>query len=169
MGQQLPRASSTCENFAQTLVKWFMPMKGYSFLEPDDVSPDVFCHLGTVEASGQETLPQGAVVSCEFVQSDRGFPGVENPARGDANSRGPVETRVRHFDTRYPDPQAGTDLAPALGTVKFYDPARGLGFVMPDARGHEVFVHANVPRGLQATDIESVRANRYRQHRPAET
>ena len=26
------------------LVKWFLPMKGYGFLEPEDGSPDVFCH-----------------------------------------------------------------------------------------------------------------------------
>ena len=43
------------------LVKWFMPMKGYGFLEPEDGSPDVFCHLSAVEASGRDTLLQGTV------------------------------------------------------------------------------------------------------------
>ena len=64
------------------------------------------------------------------------------------------------------------------GTVKFYDPARGFGFVVPDAGGREVFVHASVllrsgladlqqgqrvlvrpesvPRGLQATEKEPI-------------
>ena len=54
------------------LVKWFMPMKGYGFLEPEDDSPDVFCHVSAVEASGRDSLPQGAVVTCEIVQGDRG-------------------------------------------------------------------------------------------------
>ena len=54
------------------LVKWFMPMKGYGFLEPEDGSPDVFCHLSTVEASGRDTLPQGAVVTCEIAPGERG-------------------------------------------------------------------------------------------------
>ena len=62
------------------------------------------------------------------------------------------------------------------GTVKFFDPARGFGFVVPDSGGREVYVHSSVlfrsgmtdlapgqrvfvraesvPRGLQATDIE---------------
>ncbi|MCY4231432.1 MAG: cold-shock protein [Alphaproteobacteria bacterium] len=62
------------------------------------------------------------------------------------------------------------------GTVKFYDPIRGFGFVVPDEGEREVFVHSSalmrsgmvdltpgqrvlvraetVPRGLQARDIE---------------
>ena len=62
------------------------------------------------------------------------------------------------------------------GTVKFFNRARGLGFVVPDEGGREVFVHSSVlfrsgmtdlepgqrvfvrdesvPRGLQATGIE---------------
>ena len=46
------------------LVTWFMPMKSYGFPEPEDGSPDVFCHLGAGEASGRDTPPQGAVVTC---------------------------------------------------------------------------------------------------------
>ena len=60
--------------------------------------------------------------------------------------------------------------------MKFFDPARGFGFVVPDAGGREVFVISSVlfrsgmtdlepgqrifvraecvPRGLQATEIE---------------
>ena len=70
-------------------------------------------------------------------------------------------------------PDAGVRIS---ATVKWYDPARGFSFVMPDSGGAEVFVHASVlfrsgmtdllpgqrvfvraesvPCGLQATDIE---------------
>ena len=161
------------------LVKWFMPSKGYGFLEPDDGSPDVFCHLSAVEASGRETLPQGGVVSCEIVHGDRGpqvsrILSVEPPATG----HGPA-ARDPSLDGGHPERQAGAS-APAAAelpaTVKFFDPARGFGFVVPDGGGREVFVHANVlfhsgmtdlepgqrvfvraervPRGLQATEIE---------------
>ena len=56
----------------RALVKWFMPNKGYGFLEPEDGSADLFCHLTAVQASGRDTLPEGAAVTCEIVQGDRG-------------------------------------------------------------------------------------------------
>jgi len=162
-------------------VKWFMPMKGYGFLEPEDGSPDVFCHLSTVEASGRDTLPQGAVVNCEIVQGDRG-PQVSRIVEVDPppTGHGPADHR-QSFDARYPDLQAAAPASAVVelpATVKFFDPARGFGFVVPDAGGREVFVHASVlfrsgmtdlepgqrvfvraesaPRGLQATEIEPI-------------
>ena len=161
------------------LVKWFTPSKGYGFLEPEDGSPDVFCHLSAVEASGRETLPQGGVVTCEIVPGGRGpqvsrILSVEPPRDG----HGPAEPSPP-FDGGHPGPQAGAPASAAAelpATVKFFDPARGFGFVVPDGGGREVFVHANVlfrsgmtdlepgqrvfvrtervPRGLQATNIE---------------
>ena len=161
------------------LVKWFMPMKGYGFLEPEDGSPDVFCHLSAVEASGRDTLPQGAVVTCEIAPGDRGpqvsrILSVDPPAVGP----GPAQ-RIRPFDSGYPGPQPGAAPSAVLNlpaTVKFFDPARGFGLVVPDEGGREVFVHSSilfrsgmtdlepgqrvlvraesVPRGLQATEVE---------------
>ena len=161
------------------LVKWFIPTKGYGFLEPEDGSPDVFCHISAVEASGRDTLPPGAVVTCEIAPGDRGpqvsrIFSVEPPATG----HGPAE-RGQPLDSGYPGPQPGAPASAVLelpATVKFFDPARGFGFVVPDAGGPEVFVHSSivfrsgmsdltpgqrvfvraesVPRGLQATEIE---------------
>lgn len=52
----------------RALVKWFLPSKGYDFLELEDGSAHLFCHLTVVEASGHDTLPQGATVTCEVVR-----------------------------------------------------------------------------------------------------
>ena len=174
-------AASDSGRRVRGLVKWFMPMKGYGFLEPEDGSPYVFCHVGAVEASGRDTLPQDAVVTCDFVQGDRGAQvsrifEVETPA---VEPRQPAGARL--FDFLHPGPYAGAQPAADMelpGTVKFYDPARGFGFVVPDAGGREVFVHASVllrsgladlqqgqrvlvrpesvPRGLQATEKEPI-------------
>ena len=180
IGQAVPAEAGPGRRIT-ALVKWFMPMKGYGFLEPEDGSPDVFCHLSAVEASGRDTLPQGALVTCEIVQGDRG-PQVSRivevgppPAR-----HGPAD-RSQSFDPRYPDPQPGEPSSAVVdlpATVKFFDPVRGFGFVVPDGGGREVFVHTSVlfrsgmadlepgqrvfvraesvPRGLQATEIEPI-------------
>ena len=168
----------------RALVKWFKTDKGYGFLEPEDGSADLFCHLSAVQASGRDTLPEGASVTCEIVQGDRGpqvssILSVEPPAAGPGLRSGGPADRSRFFDTRYPGPQTdgpGPADIELSGAVKFFDPARGFGFVVPDADGPEVFVHASVlfssgmtdlepgqrvfvraervPRGLQATRIE---------------
>ena len=163
------------------LVKWFMPMKGYGFLEPEDGSADVFCHISAVEASGRDTLPQGAVVTCQIAPGDRG-PQVSRILSVDLppTEHAPAD-RDQSFDVCYPEPQAGTPTSAVLelpAMVKFFDPARGFGFVVPDGGGREVFVHSSVlfrsgmtdlapgqrvfvraesvPRGLQATEIEPI-------------
>jgi CspA family cold shock protein len=165
----------------RALVKWFTPDKGYGFLEPEDGSADVFCHLNDVQASGHETLPEGAAVTCEVVPGDKGpqvsrILDIDVPAarRDDAiNGRPGRGPRPGRHD-------AGPGEVPLAvqGTVKFYDTARGYGFIVPDGGGREVFVHASVlvpsglgdlqsgqrlrvraeevPRGLQATEIEPI-------------
>ena len=159
-------------------VKWFHPVKGYGFLEPEDGSADVFCHLTVAQASGHDTLPQGAAVSCEIVQGDRGPQASRILSVEPATGPGPAD-RGEPFDAHYPGSPAAAPASSVLelpGTVKFFDPARGFGFVVPDDGGREVYVHSSVlfrsgmtdlapgqrvfvraesvPRGLQATDIE---------------
>ena len=166
-------------------VKWFNPTKGFGFLVPDDGSPDVFCHISAVERAGYETLPQGATVTCEIVQGQKG-PQVSQihrvdtstatmpPPRGDRPRRpaAPGGYQAR----RYAEPMGPTE--EIEGTVKFYNVGKSYGFVTPDSGGQDVFIHAKVlarsglddlesqqrvrlmitqgPRGPQATNIELI-------------
>lgn len=40
-------------------VKWFNPVKGYGFIEPEDGSRDVFVHISAVQEAGLTTLEEG--------------------------------------------------------------------------------------------------------------
>jgi CspA family cold shock protein len=58
-------------------VKWFNPVKGFGFIQPDNGGKDVFVHISAVERAGQSTLNEGAKVSYEE-KDNRGKTSAEN-------------------------------------------------------------------------------------------
>jgi CspA family cold shock protein len=124
-------------------VKWFNVVKGYGFLTPDDGSADVFLHLTVLRVAGHEVLPPGATVVCDAVKGAKGMQVL----------------RVLDVDvsTAIPEPVAALEMPPMIpqepvstgpvsdffpGTVKWFNPHKGYGFVCPD-NGEEgdIFVH----------------------------
>ncbi|MGH6968117.1 MAG: cold-shock protein [Stellaceae bacterium] len=53
-------------------VKWFNPVKGYGFIQPDDGQKDVFVHISAVERSGIGNLQEGQKVSFDIERGQQG-------------------------------------------------------------------------------------------------
>ncbi|MDQ5810165.1 MAG: cold-shock protein [Actinomycetota bacterium] len=58
---------------AQGTVKWFSEDKGYGFITPDDGGKDLFVHFSGIAGEGFKTLEEGAKVSYEATQGQRGM------------------------------------------------------------------------------------------------
>lgn len=58
-------------------VKWFNPIKGYGFIQPDDGGRDVFVHITAVERAGLSSLQEGQKVSFE-IATERGKTSAAN-------------------------------------------------------------------------------------------
>ncbi len=116
------------------VVKWFNSAKGFGFVQPDDGSPDAFLHASVVERSGHNHLPEGAALVCDISEGPRG-PQVAAIHSVELPQGGAVEGTV------------------IIGTVKFFDPVPGFGFVVPDDGGRVVFVSG---RSLERSGIQAL-------------
>jgi CspA family cold shock protein len=52
-------------------VKWFNPLKGFGFIQPDDGSRDVFVHVSAVERAGMQDLKEGQKLVFDIVADKR--------------------------------------------------------------------------------------------------
>jgi CspA family cold shock protein len=112
------------------VVRWFDADRGFGFLALDDGGEDLFVHASEIAMSGgSKLLREGQSVEFEVGEGDRG----------------PQALRVRVTGELAPDSAAGV-----LGTVVWYEPSKGYGFVEPDGGGSQIFVHSSaiITRGV---------------------
>ena len=53
-------------------VKWFNDSKGYGFITPDEGSKDLFVHHSGISGDGFKSLTEGARVTYDAEQGDKG-------------------------------------------------------------------------------------------------
>jgi cold shock protein len=53
-------------------VKWFNDQKGYGFIQPDDGGKDLFVHHSEISGSGYKSLAEGAKVTFEAREGQKG-------------------------------------------------------------------------------------------------
>jgi cold shock protein len=53
-------------------VKWFSDDKGFGFITPDDGDKDLFVHHTGINGEGYRSLQEGAKVSYDAEQGDKG-------------------------------------------------------------------------------------------------
>jgi CspA family cold shock protein len=53
-------------------VKWFSDEKGFGFITPDEPGDDLFVHHTAISGEGFRSLAEGAKVSFEVEQGDKG-------------------------------------------------------------------------------------------------
>jgi cold shock protein len=126
------------------LVKWFNAEKGFGFIELSDGSGDVFLHVAVLQAAGHETVEPNAKLSVQVGAGQKGrqVSAVLSVDAAVAHSRQDTRPSSRPpFGRKRPNPATAISVE---GTVKWYNPDKGFGFISSGDGEKDVFIHASV-------------------------
>jgi CspA family cold shock protein len=160
-------ATSSSGPEVRATVKWFNADKGYGFAALSDGSGDVFLHVNALQASGHQTVAPGTTLSVRVGQGQKGRqidqvlsvdtstaeqPGASRrPSFGGAGGDRPRPPRSHDGPRRQVDMSSAVEMT---GTVKWYNPDKGFGFITPEGGGKDVFVHATALERAGLTSLQ---------------
>ncbi|MGH6906614.1 MAG: cold-shock protein [Aestuariivirga sp.] len=130
------------------LVKWFDTGRGYGFIIPDNGMQDVLLHLSCLKRDGFEAPLEGARITCEVVERQKGYQCLRVLAVDLSTAIHPVERKSRAHNT----------VTPSSGwvrvKVKWFNRARGFGFVSEGEGKPDIFVHMETLRKTAITELQ---------------
>ena len=126
-------------------VKWFNSEKGFGFVELGDGTGDAFLHLSVLQRAGQGPVQPGTSMLVRVSQGQKGAQ-IAEVMEVDASTAAPAP-RERSFSSGPRPARRERDTGATVemrGTVKWYNAAKGFGFVVVPEGGKDVFVHVSV-------------------------
>lgn len=135
---QRQRAPVAASNAVDAEVLWFNAEKGFGFVKASD-GTEAFLHIRALEAAGARSVSEGSRLKVRVEQGQKG-PQVAEVLEVAEGSGKPAERPRSPAPASYAS--RGGPEQEAQGTVKWYNPEKGFGFIGLDGGDKDVFVHA---------------------------
>ena len=122
-------------------VKWFDAAKGYGFIVPDNGGEDVLLHVTVLRRDGFHAIREGARIVGEAQRRERGLQvlkviSIAEPEAAYASALPPARTHA----------QAASVGGFEIVIVKWFNRARGFGFLTRGEGTEDIFVHMETLR-----------------------
>lgn len=136
----------------EAVVKWFNLTKGFGFVAPADGSSDAFMHSSVVSRAGMRDVPEGTKLLVQITEGPKGRQVASIiQVLGVAEGGGHGGSIGSHGGRGAPTgPEVEME-----GTVKWFKPDKGFGFITPADGDRDVFVHRTVVQRTGLQELQS--------------
>jgi cold shock protein len=148
------------------IVKWFNPDKGFGFVAVTG-GPDAFLHVSALETAGHSSVAEGTRLKVRIGQGQKGSQ-VSEVVGVDAGTVEVASCSRRVVTSGPSSPQYSDDIDQqreagrmARGTVKWFNPTKGYGFIQPQGGGKDVFVHISAVERAGLSSLNEGQAIEY--------
>jgi cold shock protein len=129
------------------LVKWFDVGRGFGFIIPDNGLPDILLHYSCLKRDGFEAPLEGTRVACEVVARQKGYQCLRVISVDQSTAIHPVERRARTHN------EVAATTGWVRARVKWFNRAKGFGFVTEGEGLGDIFVHMEVLRKTAVAEL----------------